>query len=223
MFSYYFALLAAMTGINSSPAASFNFFELVKPTSVMAPASKGNPVPIDNPGLWVTTNDYPTAALRENREGTVGFALTVDPIGRVSGCQIVSSSGSADLDSTTCALITQRARFNPGRNARGIAQTGYYSNRVRWQIPATGPITASNLPIPKAGQLTLTFVIDENGKATNCEMATTPKVAETRTPCDVGVTFQPYYNEKGERTRVKVRTSQTVNVTDENGDDLKPD
>lgn len=222
MFSYYFALFAAMTGNNSSPAAQTNYLELVRPPSIIMPASGANPVPIDNPGLWVTTNDYPAAALRENREGTVGFALTIDANGKVSGCRVVFSSGFADLDSTTCALITQRARFSPGRNARGIAQTGYYSNRVRWQIPRLGPNEPWNLPIPKTGRMSLKFVIDENGKATNCETASTPKVLEQRTPCDAGVTFQPHYNEKGERTGVTVQTSQTVNVTEENGIGLKP-
>jgi hypothetical protein len=42
-----------------------------------------------------------------------------------------------------------------------------------------------------------------------------------RTPCDAGVTFQPYYNDRGERIKVKVQTSQTINVTEGNDDDLQ--
>lgn len=219
---YYLALSAAMTGNNPFPANSSEYLELLRSPLVVIPASGGHPVPTGNPGLWVTTNDYPPAALRENREGTVGFTLTIGPDGRVSACHVNFTSGSPDLDATACALITQRARFNPGRNAKGIAQTGRYSNRVRWQIPAKGQGPLRNIPIPKAGQVNLSFVVDENGEPSNCEITAAVTIAEARTPCDAGVIFQPYYNERGERVRVKVQTSQTVNITEENDADLKP-
>jgi len=91
--------------------------------------------PKGNPGNWATTNDYPTRALREEREGTTGFRVTVGPDGRVTDCQITSSSGSPDLDSTACAKIRSRARFTPATDGEGQPTTGSYSNRVRWVIP----------------------------------------------------------------------------------------
>jgi len=94
-----------------------------------------SPSPKGNPGNWATTNDYPSRALREEREGTTGFRVTVGPDGRVTDCQITSSSGSPDLDQTACDKIRQRARFAPATDGEGNPTTGSYSNRVRWVIP----------------------------------------------------------------------------------------
>lgn len=92
-------------------------------------------VPRNNPGTWATTNDYPSRALREEREGTTGFRVTVGPDGRVTDCQITSSSGHSDLDEATCRNVVRRARFTAAKDGNGEATTGTYSNRVRWVIP----------------------------------------------------------------------------------------
>lgn len=94
-----------------------------------------SPVPRGNPGSWATTNDYPTRALREEREGTTGFRVTVGPDGRVTDCQVTSSSGSPDLDEAACSNVRRRARFTPATDGEGNPTTGSYSNRVRWVIP----------------------------------------------------------------------------------------
>ncbi len=93
------------------------------------------PTPKGNPANWATTNDYPTRALREEREGTTSFRVSVGPDGRVTGCSVTSSSGSPDLDDATCQNVTRRARFSPATDGEGQPTTGSYSNRVRWVIP----------------------------------------------------------------------------------------
>jgi periplasmic protein TonB len=92
-------------------------------------------VPKGNPGSWATTNDYPSRALREERAGTTGFRVSVGPDGRVTDCQITSSSGHPDLDEATCTNVRRRARFTPAMDGEGKPTTGTYSNRVRWVIP----------------------------------------------------------------------------------------
>lgn len=92
-------------------------------------------IPRGNPGSWATTNDYPSRALREEREGTTGFRVSVGPDGRVTDCSIVSSSGHADLDQATCDNVRRRARFTPAKDGEGQPTTGSYQNRVRWVIP----------------------------------------------------------------------------------------
>lgn len=92
--------------------------------------------PRGNPGNWVSSNDYPSRALREEREGTVSFELSVSPNGRVTSCRVTGSSGHSDLDSSTCSMITRRARFNPAQNGSCQPVTGTYSSRVRWLVPA---------------------------------------------------------------------------------------
>lgn len=91
--------------------------------------------PKNNPGSWATTNDYPSRALSQEREGTTGFRVTVDSSGRVSDCQVTSSSGHSDLDAATCSNVKRRARFDPALDNAGNPTTGSYSNRVTWRIP----------------------------------------------------------------------------------------
>ena len=108
------------------------------PAVVVAPPPRVQPksaTPRGNPANWATTNDYPTRALREEREGTTSFRVTVGPDGRVTSCDITGSSGSPDLDEATCSNVTRRARFNPATDGEGQPTSGAYSNRVRWVIP----------------------------------------------------------------------------------------
>jgi periplasmic protein TonB len=91
-------------------------------------------VPKNSPGSWATTDDYPSRALSQDREGRTGFRVTIDTEGRVSGCQVTSSSGHADLDDATCKNVTRRARFKPATKD-GQPVVGSYSNSVVWRIP----------------------------------------------------------------------------------------
>ena len=91
--------------------------------------------PKGQPANWATSNDYPARALREEREGTTGFRVSVGPDGRVTDCSVTSSSGSPDLDEAACANIRRRARFNPAKDGEGQPTTGSYANRIRWVIP----------------------------------------------------------------------------------------
>ncbi len=89
-----------------------------------------------NSALWVTTEDYPSRALREEREGVTGVAWDVDAEGKVSNCRVTSSSGSPDLDDAACKNITRRGRYKPALDSNGTAMASSgFSRRVRWQIP----------------------------------------------------------------------------------------
>lgn len=99
------------------------------------PPQRANPEPRGNPGRWANANDYPSRALREEREGTTRFRLTVGANGRVSNCEVTGSSGHSDLDAAACKNLTRRARFRPSLDANGNPTTGTYSNAVRWEIP----------------------------------------------------------------------------------------
>jgi TonB family protein len=124
-------LLAAI-GATDNPSSS-------QDVASPPPLSRPDPKPRGNPGHWATSNDYPSVALQQEIEGTSGFSLTVGPDGRVSDCVITQSSGSPELDATTCTNVTRRARFEPALDASGTPTTGKYANRVRWQIPRFVP------------------------------------------------------------------------------------
>ncbi len=91
--------------------------------------------PRGSPGEWVTTDDYPARALREERAGTTRFHMEVGPDGRATSCSVTSSSGSPDLDEATCTYAQRRARFNPATDGDGNKTTGSYNGSVRWVIP----------------------------------------------------------------------------------------
>lgn len=97
---------------------------------------------------WSMANDYPVRALREGREGTAAFRVTVNEAGRVEACQITASSGSADLDAATCEIITRRGRFKPATDAAGKPVKANYASKVRWTIPRDPP--APEAPIGPA-------------------------------------------------------------------------
>lgn len=118
-----FPLLLAL----AAPTEVAPLAEVTQTAEPMAPAT--------NPGTWATNDDYPAAAMRDEREGTTGFRLTIGPDGLPQRCDITSSSGHVDLDTTTCRLVMERARFRPGRDEKNVPVGGTYSNRIRWQIP----------------------------------------------------------------------------------------
>lgn len=82
-----------------------------------------------------STEDYPAAAVRAGEQGTVEVKLAVGANGRVTNCVVTSSSGSSALDSTTCRLLTARARFTPGRNSTGSPVEAEVTHRQSWRLP----------------------------------------------------------------------------------------
>ena len=86
-------------------------------------------------GLVFTANDYPSDALRQGLQGTVGALAFVGTDGRVSGCKVIETSGSPSLDSQTCAVLERRARFQPARDANGTKLRAPIYTRIRWVLP----------------------------------------------------------------------------------------
>jgi protein TonB len=99
------------------------------PVVSQAAAAKGNPQ------SWVTSDDYPPAAQREGRQGTVGLSWQINEQGRVENCSITQSSGSPDLDETACRLVTRRGRYSPAKDQNGNPLRATASLRFRWQLP----------------------------------------------------------------------------------------
>ena len=88
-----------------------------------------------NLASYVSNEDYPDSAIRNEEQGTTGFRLDVSPDGRVSNCTITSSSGSSALDNATCRLMRSRARFTPATDSTGAKTSDSVSSRIRWVLP----------------------------------------------------------------------------------------
>ena len=87
-----------------------------------------------DPGRWVTNSDYRFDLVRGDMTGPVTFSVDVSAAGRVTKCEVTSSSGYPEMDDYTCQLVTRRARFQPATDGEGNLIAGTYSNTVRWQI-----------------------------------------------------------------------------------------
>jgi protein TonB len=79
-------------------------------------------------------DDYPEDALRNEETGRTTVSLSIGTTGRVTGCSVISSSGSRSLDSATCRILTSRARFNPAKLSNGEPTTDTYTQTIVWQL-----------------------------------------------------------------------------------------
>jgi len=105
------------------------------PPTSLVPSKASGVRALGNRSSWITTDDYPAAALRAEEEGVVSLSVQVGSDGRVTGCAVTASSGSGALDTAACRLYQSRARFDPARDDTGNAVATSYSDRVRWQLP----------------------------------------------------------------------------------------
>lgn len=90
----------------------------------------------ESPPRWIKgrlkDSDYPRGLGEAGISGRVSVRYLVDEDGRVARCSITRSSGSAELDETTCRLIQQRFRFEPSRDARGNAVAATVVESHEW-------------------------------------------------------------------------------------------
>ena len=118
------------------PTATPGLVPRPDPTPRMKPAfDPVSALPRNNPGSWVTTQDYRSSWINRELTGTTGFTLKIGTSGRVESCLVTRSSGHDVLDAATCDLVTRRARFDPARDDAGNKTSGTFTNSVRWQLP----------------------------------------------------------------------------------------
>jgi protein TonB len=79
-------------------------------------------------------SDYPLSARIAGIEGVVAVRFTIQPDGRVSGCQVLKSSGSAELDTATCRLIERRFRYRAALDAQGRPIAEVATTSFTWGI-----------------------------------------------------------------------------------------
>lgn len=78
--------------------------------------------------------DYPEIAVFQTKGGSVTFVVLVNEQGRVADCTVVQTSGVAALDAQSCAIVVERARFQPATGADGKPAKSIFRQRVTWQI-----------------------------------------------------------------------------------------
>ena len=88
-----------------------------------------------NPGQYFGSDAYPSAALRAEAQGRVVARLTIGTNGSVTDCVVTTSSGNADLDSTTCSIAKRRVKYSPALDENGSPLVSSVVLPVRWVLP----------------------------------------------------------------------------------------
>ena len=95
----------------------------------------------DVPPRWIKGrlrfSDLPAGLLEAERGGSVSVRYVVNIDGRVGNCLVTRSSGSAELDQITCALIERRFRFDPSRDGRGRPVRSIIVETHSWTIESS--------------------------------------------------------------------------------------
>jgi protein TonB len=83
-----------------------------------------------------STDDYPASALAAGVGGTAQAELTIGADGRVTGCNLIRSTGNGALDSQTCNILRRRAKFTPARDSNGNATADTIRTPpITWVVP----------------------------------------------------------------------------------------
>ena len=109
---------------------------VLAPPAPPPPPSRARGVTPDGQARWQRRiiENYPSRAIRQELQGTVGVTVSVGADGRVASCSVNSSSGHDVLDRAACDDITRYGRFNPALNAAGDPTTGSWSTRILYQL-----------------------------------------------------------------------------------------
>lgn len=92
------------------------------------------PVPIGNPGSWLSFRDYPEKMLQSGNSGLVQFRFDIDATGAITGCHIQSRSNPDEFADLSCQLLSRRGRFSPALDRNGKPIKSYYVSSVKWTI-----------------------------------------------------------------------------------------
>jgi protein TonB len=105
------------------------------PANAMPGRMVAPPQPRREPAGYVSETDYPDAALLAKEEGRVAFSVEIGIDGHASNCMVTSSSGSSDLDASTCRLMVRRGRYTPARDNQGMPMSARIEQELNWKLP----------------------------------------------------------------------------------------
>lgn len=91
-------------------------------------------VPKGNPGKWVSSEDYPTEAIRKGAQGVIPFRLIVGEDGVPTDCRLQRPTEPAEFNEVVCRILMKRARFEPALDASGKPIKSYWSSTFNFYI-----------------------------------------------------------------------------------------
>jgi protein TonB len=109
---------------------------VLAPPPAAPPPSQARSASPKNQGSWAARiqENYPGDALRAEKQGRVGVHVTIGPDGRVSSCNVTSSSGTSSLDSAACDGMLRYGRYTPALDAAGSPTTGVANTAIVYRL-----------------------------------------------------------------------------------------
>lgn len=117
--------------------------------SAEAPSTKARgPKPKDIT-VWAgqIQQNYPRGVLSAGQKATVMVRATVDPVGRVADCVIVTSSGFAVLDQAACDGMRRFALFAPALDEAGKPTMGTWATKITYKDSSPPPTNPASPPL----------------------------------------------------------------------------
>lgn len=190
-------------------------FLTVLALAVQQPASLSQPPQLLNPTALFQPNDYPARAAQKDESGIVSMLLSVDDHGRVTNCAVTESSGSAALDTGTCALLRRKARFKPAIDATGAPVTGTHREVVAWSIGSSAissviqlMLTLSPSQSPPTAPFSARLYFNAKGRPTECEIVQSGGTAVDEAVCKIAaakLSIAPPHSESPNITPIGIR------------------
>lgn len=185
MKSPYLALVACLFAAGSANAQQSAVEEAVEAAAAAAEAQKNRPapqqihmVPTDSPPpapmetkanpepkSWRLSRgqaaDYPPSSWAADEEGVVNFRVQLDRDGKVTMCEITTSSGYPTLDAKTCEIQKERGEYYLDRDESGEPIEVTYEGQQVWE--------KREHEFPGTSAIEVTFDVLKTGETTNCE------------------------------------------------------
>lgn len=90
--------------------------------------------PVSDPSGVFTAADYPSQAIMAGKESRLHVWLNLDSTGRVTGCRVISTFATPEINNKMCKLVQLRQKFVPARTADGTAVASYYVESFNFQL-----------------------------------------------------------------------------------------
>lgn len=90
--------------------------------------------PVVKLGTFFSSDDYPSAALKNGEMGRAKVKISVAANGSPTACALTRPSGSKALDDVTCRKLMKYARFRPAVGQDGKPMPSMYLTSVSWLL-----------------------------------------------------------------------------------------
>lgn len=83
------------------------------------------------PQTWIAPSDF-ASTLEITERVTVGVSISIAESGEATACKITQPTNYAEIDERICALLVERAKFEPAVNFAGEPIASLYNTRISY-------------------------------------------------------------------------------------------